>query len=445
MITLPRLKARNNKLFVKERSASSHSSAFSFFSEKAWSYVTLFLATFCLTLVIVLGTSQGQKLISPLLAPLHSLTEKDVKSQGHEVFGFAPYWTINKLEQVDFDILTTFAYFGVSVQSDGLLDRTDYGYEVFQSKKATEIFKKAHDHGTRVVLTITQMDNDIIDAFLADASAQDRAIEEAVTEVKSRGIDGINVDFEYVGNPGSTARTAFSSFVTNLTQRMHAEVPASRVTASVYASSASSKPKLYDITEIANGTDGIFMMAYDFAVAGSEKAMPTAPLYGKKEGKYGYDIATAVDEFLDKMPANKLILGVPYYGYNYMVYQPGVNGETRPSPSWRGRATAQTYQYAAENISPDQTGWDDVGKVGWQAYVDKDSGTWRMLFLDDARSLAHKYDFVKAKQLQGTGMWALGFDQGKSELWSVLREKFGAKPLADSRIITRTITETITE
>lgn len=439
MITLQQIKNTvNRKIFVK-KSASDSSSFSSLFTKRNWSYVTLFLASFCLMLIFVIGSTEGQKLINPLMAPLKSLSENETK-KGYEVFGFAPYWTINKLENVDFNTLTTFAYFGVPVNSDGSLDKEDYGYTVFTSKKATDIFKKAHAHGTRVVLTITQMDNDTIDAFLSDEKAQDIAIDQAVHEVKERGIDGINVDFEYVGNPGKAKRDAFSVFVKKITERMHKEVEGSRVTVSVYASSASS-PKLYDISAIADGSDGIFMMAYDFAVAGSEQATPTAPLYGKKEGKYAYDIATSVDDFLALMPADKLILGVPYYGYNYMVYEPKVKGQTRPRVSWRGKSTAQTYESALNTITPDKTGWDDIGKVGWQAYYVEETDTWRMIFLDDPRSLAVKYDFAKDKGLAGVGMWALGFDEGKTELWALLNEKFGQKEVADNSIVERRIKE----
>jgi spore germination protein YaaH len=438
MINLPNIKrSAAKKFFIKEDFSSDNGKTTK--PHKGWSYMTLFLASFCLMLVFILGSEGGQKLISPLVAPLQSLTNDQTK-HGHEVMGFAPFWTINKLDNVDFDTLTTFAYFGVPIKSDGSLDREDYGYTVFQSKRATEVFKKAHQHGTRVVLTITQMDNDTLDAILSDPKAQEVAVNETVNEVIERGIDGVNIDFEYVGNPGKEKRDAFSSFVSLMTRKMHEKLPDSRVTVSVYASSAST-PKLYDIAAISNGSDGIFMMAYDFAVAGSDQATPTAPLYGKEEGKYAYDIATSVEDFLKLMPAEKLILGVPYYGYNYMVYEPKVKGATRPRSSWRGKSSAQTYESVAKHVKADKTGWDEVGQVGWQAYYVEDTDTWRMIFLDDARSLGIKYDYAKSKGLGGVGMWALGFDEGKSELWAVLREKFGSKPIADTSIVTRRINE----
>jgi len=251
-MTLPRLNKLKPTIYVKKNSEGEDANGYNkypFLSQKVWSYVTLSLAIFCLGLVLIIGMSQS-KLISPLTDPLRSLTKTQVKNNGHEIFGFGPYWTINKLDNVDFNVLTTFSYFGVPVNADGTLDRSDQGYTVFQSKKATDIFRKAHAHGTRVVLTLTQMDNYTLDAFLTNTQSQNETISEAVNEVKSRGIDGINVDFEYVGNPGSVERDAFSSFIANLTKHMHAEVPASKVTVSVYASAATA-PKLHDITAIA--------------------------------------------------------------------------------------------------------------------------------------------------------------------------------------------------
>lgn len=452
-MTLPTHK-KSNKIYLKEYPISSpyheESSALSNESEKVSKKLfrlngrsqTSFMFSFTLIGVLLLSlllVSKSQKLISPITNPLHSLTQTQVKNNSHEVFGFAPYWTMSKLDNVDFNVLTTLSYFGVPVNSDGSFDTSDPGYTTFQSKRATELFKKAHSHGTRVVLTLTQMDNDTLDAFLLDPQAQENAIDAAVSEVKDRGIDGINVDFEYVGNPGVEERTAFTHFVKGLTEKMHKEVPSSKVTVSVYASAANS-PRLVDISQVAKYSDGIFMMAYDFAVAGSDIAMPTAPLYGKKEGKYSYDISTAVDDFLSQMPANKLILGVPYYGYNYVVYKPGVNVPTRPA-SWRGSGTAQTVEYATANVPAEASGWDDIGKVGWKAYYVEETGTWRVLFQDDAKSLSMKYDFALEKNLGGVGMWALGFDNGTNDLWSLLESKFGKKQIADGRIIGRTIND----
>lgn len=283
------------------------------------------------------------------------------------------------------------------------------------------------------------MDNDQINEFLSNPKAQTKAINETANLVKKKGLGGVNVDVEYVGNPGQEKRDQFSSFVNNLTHKMHQDNPNFKVTVSVYAASAK-YPKLYDIKKLSEVSDGIFMMAYDFATTGSDTAMPTSPLYGYKEGKYWYDVATAVDDFLAKMPAEKHILGLPWYGYDYPVEQPAVNAKRDQGYSYSYKVWINKYRYVWKQASyrPDSfvqtykngtdntalaTGWDDAGKVGWKAY--KDGDTWRIYFLEDEKSLSIKYDFSKEKNLGGVGIWALGFDSGKSELWNLLARKFG--------------------
>jgi spore germination protein YaaH len=387
--------------------------------------------------VLLISVQPARELISPLVQsfqPLQSLPTTEEKL-GHEVFGFAPHWTIDRLDNVDFNVLTTLAYFGIDVDGNGNLDKKGKGYEVFMSPKATALFKKAHSHNTRVVLTITQMSNSPIKQLLESEAAQDRAIEQTVAMVKSRGLDGVNVDLEYTGDPGPFYRNQFSKFVAKMTKRMHEEVPNSKVTVSVYAS-AVKYPKIYDIGALAKSSDGIFMMAYDFAVTNSQHAIPTAPLYGHKEGKYWYDISTAVEDFLVHMPANKLILGVPYYGYNYLVYNPEIKAQTK-GRTWGGRPAAQTYSIVQDHVVASREGWDDHGKVGYKAYYDNASRSWRMVFSEDTKSLGIKYDFAKEQNLKGVGMWALGFDNGKKELWGLLSEKFGSKLSADSNLAKR--------
>lgn len=411
--------------------------------ENLWSLLNCVLILICLSLAIVTNNreiSTISEIISPLAsATTNTLTPLKEEKKGYQVYGYAPYWTIDKLDNVDFKVLTTFAYFGVPIQTDGSLDRSDQGYEVFMSDKATNIFQKAHDAKTKVNLTVTLMENDKILAFLDNPQAQETAIHEIVTEVRSRGIDGVSIDIEYAGKPNPSYRAKFTNFVKNTSDRMHHELPGSQVTVAVYALSAKEQ-QLYDIGAIAQSADSVFMMAYDFSVKGSKISQPTAPLFGHKEGKYYYDIATAVEDFLKVMPSEKLILGVPYYGYNYLVYEPQVKAATHPAWSWRGKPAVQTYSIAQANVNPNmegindyKEGWDEDAQVGWRAYKLAESDTWRMVFIEDKRSLGIKYDYAKSQNLAGVGIWALGFDDGHTELWSLLHNKFGVKNIADNR------------
>lgn len=180
-----------------------------------------------------------------ILSPIpFAIFNQNQKSQGNEIFGFAPHWKINALDNVDFSTLTTLAYFDVSLDGDGTIDRYSTSYEVLKSEKAKKLFAKAHRHGTKVVLTITQMENDPIEALLDSDEAQKTAISEIVKEVKEEKLDGVNVDMEYVGLPADGYRNKFTRFVADLTSKLHKEIPNTYVTVSVYAASAMEKKTL---------------------------------------------------------------------------------------------------------------------------------------------------------------------------------------------------------
>ena len=412
-----------------------------FFQTSRQSYIGLGVA-WALFLFAIFFNPMKQGLST--IFPLQSLDESEVKSYETEVFGFLPYWNFDNTQSIDYEALTTLAYFDIKVDAQGDIVKSDSGYQSFVSDKATEIFRRAHNNGVRVVLTLTQMNNDDIKTFLDDPIAQQKTIEQSVALVKKRGIDGINIDFEYDGNPGEDYRNRFTEFSMLLTQRMHDEVPSSKVTVSVYASGVR-YPKVQNIGELAKVTDGIFMMGYDFAIASSDVAMPTAPLNGYKEGKYWYDISTAVEDFLAVMPADKLILGTPWYGLNFEVYEPSFKAETVSWYYWGRRGKIQTYENVRdadiENSENNvKTGWDEVGQVGWKAYYMPETETWRMVYMDDTRSLSAKYDLVKQKGLLGVGIWAIGFEGEHTEMWQTIRDKFGLK-IADIRISQKPIYE----
>src|SRR5258708_1956766 len=152
----------------------------SFLRSKRKQYFAAAILDFLLISIILLnGLSGAKRIVNPLISPLMPLRPITENKNSKEVFGFAPYWNIDKLSNVDFKTLTTFAYFGIAVNPDGNLDKDSVGFETFKSDKATQLFKKAHLSGTRVVLTLTQMDNSSIRQLLDNNTSQDKTIEQA--------------------------------------------------------------------------------------------------------------------------------------------------------------------------------------------------------------------------------------------------------------------------
>lgn len=391
--------------------------------------ITIFTLSIFTVIIFYKPQPVSGELITPVARTWESQTVKP-KEKSYEVLGFAPYWMLQNLSSVNFSVLKTLAYFDLPISAQGSIDTSSNGYQSFFSPAARDLFTQARKYNTKIIATFTQMDNETIRILLQDDYAKTQAIEQITQFVSLQNLDGVNIDFEYVGNIDSFYRNAFSNFISQLSVQLHKQNPNAIVSVSVYANSARD-PKLFDLPKLATVADSIFMMAYDFATYSSVIAMPTAPLYGYKEGQYWYDVSSAVHDFLNQIPAEKLILGVPYYSYNYTIVSPDKIAKTKSS-YWGNSHYIQIYAESKKNITSNSelraftTGWDDLGQVRWYEYIDE-FNRWRKVYVEDQDSLAAKYDFAKKQNLQGVGIWALGFDHNTSELWDLLSVKFGVK------------------
>ena len=91
--------------------------------------------------------------------------------QSHEVFGYAPYWTLPQSSGFDVKNLTTLAYFSVGINGDGTLAKSDAGWNGYQSQDLVDLVSRSHAAGARVVLTVTCFSQSALDAITSDPAA----------------------------------------------------------------------------------------------------------------------------------------------------------------------------------------------------------------------------------------------------------------------------------
>ena len=343
-----------------------------------------------------------------------------------EVFGFLPYWMLSdaELQWMQYQLVTTIAYFGVAARSDGSLATSSggaptAGWSGWNSSAMTNVTNAAHARGVRVVLTITMMAWDggaEQAALLGNAGARAVLINNIVAAVRDRNADGVNLDFEPVFTP---QRDQYTSFVRQLKAGLVAAGAGSYLTVDTTAGAATWSTG-YDVAALtADGAaDALFVMGYDYSWSGSSRAGGVAPL----ESPYILDVTDSVDDFLSLMPGSKIIWGVPYYGRTWQTTSDALNSLTRSGAS--GASKAYYYTGARDLAATYGRRWDDVGKVPWFTYYDSAKATWVQGYYDDPTSLTHKYDLVNARGLAGTGMWTLLMDQGDNALWNLLAAKF---------------------
>jgi spore germination protein YaaH len=324
------------------------------------------------------------------------------------------------LQWMQYQLVSTIAFFGVAAKSDGTLATYAPGWPAWYSSAMTSVINAAHARGVRVVLTITMMAYDggaQQAALLGSASARSSVIAAIVAAVRDRNADGVNLDFEPVA---VAQRDQYTSFVRELKAALVAAGVGAHLTVCTTAGAASWATG-YDLAGLVapGAADALFVMGYDYSWSGSARAGGVAPM----SSPYMLDVTESVNAYLGQVPADRIIWGVPYYGRAWRTQSDALNAPTQPGAS----ATSVANWYSANVTLAGQYGrlWDAVGQVPWYRYYDAAAASWVQGYYDDFVSLAAKWDMVNQRGLLGTGMWTLLMDAGRQELWNLLAAKFG--------------------
>ena len=91
--------------------------------------------------------------------------------RAHEVFGFAPYWTLDQAGGFNLAGISTLAYFALGVNPDGTLDQSGPGWTGYESQALANLVTRAHAAGDRVVLTVNNFDQGQLDALTSSPTA----------------------------------------------------------------------------------------------------------------------------------------------------------------------------------------------------------------------------------------------------------------------------------
>ena len=265
------------------------------------------------------------------------------------------------------------------------------------------------------------------DAASTDASRA--AFAQSVDElVVGRGLDGIDLDWEYPGLPGPGIRHRdedkrnFTLLLQTLRQHLDAlGAKHARKADDHYLLTAALADgeftKFIELDRIHPYLDWIDLMTYDFHNSLTPTTGHHAGLRKSKTSVAGErSVERAVKEYLGAgVPARKLVVGVPFYGRAFAGVKPQNNGLDQPYGNYEGDHPWP--QLVADFI--DRNGfkryWDSTAQVPylWNAQ------TQVFISYDDPQSLQLKADFVKAHGLGGMMYWEQSQDP-RGELLGVL-------------------------
>jgi len=337
-----------------------------------------------------------------------------------KVFGYLPYWELNDAN-IRLDLLTHLAVFDFVLQSDGSVSYPpDWDNNL---SKWIQIISSAQASNVKVIMTVsnlslTDVDSNLVSNLINNNSNKEKFFENIKSSITDFHFNGINIDFENLklserGDP-------INGFMQELRDSLDTWFVSKELSFATPAVNWGNRWKLKELSEIC---DYLFIMGYDYHGSWSTNAGPVAPLNGTNEfSPYNYK-RTISNDYADVEPS-KIILGVPYYGAEWLVdtIDPytTVIPKGNPNTNWVKHVNYEdVYNLFADN---NYSVFDDISQTPYAMIPQGDE--FQLIWMDIVPSLELKYNFVIEKQLSGIGIWSLGKDGTRNELWNLIEKKF---------------------
>ncbi len=374
-----------------------------------------------------------------------------------EVTGWIPYWrvatgTTDTLPHLD--TLTEVNPFVYTLRADGTL--RDNGAASYNSPIGAEPWLSfnaaAKARGVRVIPTVMSGDRETMHTVLSDQVLRTKLVNEIGTLVSAQGYDGIDIDFEF---KYAKTKDYFSTFLKELKQRLgstkwlmctiETRIPNED---RYYGTSVPTDAGMFsnDLPVINTHCDRVRIMAYDqqrIDLKLKAEVEATGELHAPvADPRWVEKAITFMAKDIDK---NKILIGVPTYGYEYVVtvyegkeynydilwafnprYATDLAAQYGITPQ-RNSSGEMFFTYVGE--SPTSTAPTSLGPnsamlaasaASLFADTNKSHRDFRLVGWPDAQSMQQKIDLAKRLGVRGISIFKLDGGQDPN-IWHVLQ------------------------
>ncbi|MBM3980166.1 MAG: glycoside hydrolase family 18 protein [Planctomycetes bacterium] len=306
--------------------------------------------------------------------------------------------------------------------------------------KQLQLLKKKHPH----LKTLISVGGWTLSSPFSDLATTDpgrkKFASSCVAFMTKYGFDGVDIDWEYpVGGGLETNKTRpedkanYTLLLAELRAHLDARGKLDK-RAYLLTIAAPAGPKVFanlELDKVHKHLDWLNLMSYDFHGGWSEHTNFNAPLFASKLDptkddviRTKFNVSAAVEAYLAAgVPAEKLVMGVPFYGRGWTVPKGGADGLFQPPAKQLPRGTWENGVFDYKDIAANYLGkrgkrfWHDEAKVPW-LYDEK---TGLVISYDDPESMKLKGAFAREKKLGGAMIWELNGDDAKNALLDALR------------------------
>lgn len=296
------------------------------------------------------------------------------------------------------------------------------------------LISAAHSNGVKVLACIGAIQGNIpSDVNLYNSIINNGpwvAATKIMNFVNQHGYDGVALDLEPGAGNLDTTFAVWTSLLKNLRLQL--------VNPKILTCCAASSPihaQLWGRSEALSYLDRLHLMTFDLMQYSVGRTNHNAPLYG---GNAFADFASLsvdanVQDYLSRgVPANRMNIVLPFYGWELSGYQGPNNGITSHVPGTAPDVELD-YNVIVNTRLPSATiQFDDVARVTWASA----SSPTRWYSYDDEASIRAKVDYVRARGLGGIDAHHIGGQYfpsaaNKNPLWQAVVDGFNAAPPAN--------------
>ena len=248
----------------------------------------------------------------------------------------------------------------------------------------------AESYGTSPLMhlsTLTEsgsFSNELASALFANEAAQERLIEEMLATMRTKGYEGLDIDFEFIFPEEASA---YAAFIRRARLRLNEE--GYPVIAALAPKSSRDQRGIgyegHDYALIGAAANEVFVMTYEWGYTYGPP-LAVAPIAS---------VRRVLDFAVSEIPAEKIFMGLPNYGYDWALpYKPG---ETRARSIGNEEAISIARAFGAE------IQFDEASATPFFHY--KDNGVQHEVWFEDARSYFAKLRLIDEYGFAGAGIW----------------------------------------
>jgi spore germination protein len=329
---------------------------------------------------------------------LNPLSDKKILRQAQdkmETFGFLPTWMVEKTRQYTNEI-SHLIFLGIEADKEGNLiwdgQSKKINNETYLNQK-----KVISENGGKNILGIKLFEDEKLKLLLENKEYRANLIKQIKEVVVEDKFDGVNIDFEFQGDPVAILSQDFFGFLDSLKLAGIKEI-----SVDVFANTII-KGEEQKLKDLSVRVDNLVVMAYDFHRPGMDYAGSVAPI-GSNVGER--NIREVVERVINLgLEKDKIIMAYPLYGYEWQTYTKEFGSQIK-----RGWYQMSSWKRTKELIKEKnlEVNFDELSMTPWLVFEEK--GKIHQVYYENEKSLSAKVDLVKQNQLGGLGFWALGYE-----------------------------------